>query len=319
MGSDAVMQGWLCAVLLVLMACGPASKAHSIEQPHLETVGPAIAAEVWGAKVAPGFLRPCEALVLGEGLVEVACGTHKLVEFRRPPAAEQENAPAKGLSTLMKILEGRFGALETKRGQGSVDAQVLHVSDFSSKKISGVAALIENEQGYFWGLACYGESSSYVRSFCMDAIATAARSGGLSYVEARPPTSLGDGRLVTAAHCQQVPGRKISCPTGELSWSAGDPKQSAEMLRTETLQRLQDMATKEHVKFSSVSSACTLFGKPADCLVVRLHNPAQEERLGFVLLVGGEQDRLVVCTTPTELTSILPEPCAQAIQLAPPE
>ncbi len=303
---------------MMLWACAPASESHSVEQPKLEVVVPSEAAEVWGADVAPGFLRPCKTAVAGDGLVELMCDEHSLVEFRRPPSAEGQASNAPGLGTLMEILGDRFGSLDKKGGRADVDEQVLQVSDFVSEKNSGVAALVENEQGYFWGLVCYGKTASYNRSFCIDAIASAARSGGLSHVGAKPPESLGDGRLVTPADCQQVPGRKIHCQTGELSWSAGDSEQSAEKLRTETLQRLRDMAKEEHVTFTSTPTACTLFKEPADCLVVRLHNPTQNERLGFVLLVGGGQDRLVVCTSPNELKSSLPEPCDQAIKLSSP-
>ena len=220
-------------------------------------------------------------------------------------------------------MTARFGPLSDERGHASIDAQLLETSDFASEKTSespqgpnGVAVVVANAQGQFWGLACYRKDGAADRAYCSDAIASAARAGGLALVGAHPIKTLGDGRLVTPENCESVPGRKIQCAGAGLSWSVGDER-DAEALREQTLQSLKDMATQENVVFRSEKRDCALFGTPADCLMVSLTNPTKKEQLYMVLLTGGEQDRLVVCSTPADVTDTLPEPCDQAITLSP--
>ncbi|MCP4449251.1 MAG: hypothetical protein GY811_28555 [Myxococcales bacterium] len=304
------------------VSCGPTTESHSVEQPTLETVEPEVSGAGWGADVAPGFLRPCVTLSAGNGLVELACDTHQVVEFRKapePPEPGAEVPPPKGISDLVELLQARFGPLLEERGEAAIDSQSIETSDFASEQnsesaVSGVAVHIRNTQGQFWGLACYRKGGARAnRSFCRDAIATAARAGGLLHVGARPLQSFGDGVLITPKHCQKIPGRKIHCPRGELSWSVGD----ATSLREQTIKNLQDTAKSEKVQFARSSHACSLFGVAADCELVSIRDSKEGAEMNFLLLTGGEQERLIVCSMPDALASPLPEPCDQAISLAP--
>jgi len=181
--------------------------------------------------------------------------------------------------------------------------------------LDGVAVVINNVQGNFWGLVCYRKGGQANQAYCHDAIATAARSGGLAFVGAKPIAGLGDGRLETPAGCQEVPGRKIHCADAELSWTAAG-EGGAEARRQETLQGLQTMAAQEKMKIRTETRACSLFSQVADCLLVFVEDPKSDAQLNFILLLGGGQERLVVCSASTALDGALPVPCDQAISLA---
>ena len=217
----------------------------------------------------------------------------------------------------MTVLGARFGALEESRYDGVIDSLAIRLSDFSSaneKGPKGMAASVSNSAGQYWAFACYKKGGEFFKGFCGDAIATAARAGGLAYVEAKELQDFGDGKIKAPASCTSTPGSKISCNTGTLSWSPkGGP--SAETLRDETLARLRGMATKEKVKIEEREITCKLLGKSASCLYLRLASKAKSEALHFVLATGGKQGRLVVCAYPKATAQGLPEPCAQALEL----
>jgi len=294
-----------------------------VEQPTLETVvATKTTGQGWGTDVAPGFLRPCVTLSASGGLVELACDAYQLVEFRKPrpepkPGAEVE--PPEGLGALLEILQARFGPFAEERGEATIDGKVIAVSDFAAESssepgASGIAVHISNVEGHFWGLACYRKDAKPVnRSYCTDAIATAARAGGLAHVGAVPLKGFGDGLLVAPEGCESFRGRKIQCARGSLSWSTGD----ALSIRQTTKADLAAMAKTESVAFATEQRACTLFDKAADCEIVKIENPKDGSKMNFVLLVGGEQERLVVCTTPEDIGAKLPPPCDQAISLSP--
>jgi hypothetical protein len=194
------------------------------------------------------------------------------------------------------------------------------MSDFATVDVAGprgMAATVSNSAGQYWAFACYRKGGELSKGFCSDAIATAARAGGLAYVEAKELQDFGNGALQVAPSCKATPGSKISCPTGELSWSPkGD--RSAITLREETLARLRDMASKEEVKLQQRELDCKLLGKQASCLYVDLTNKSGDEALHFVLVTGGQQERLVVCSYPEATKGVLPEPCSQAIEVSVP-
>ncbi len=305
------------------VSCGPVSESHSVERPTLETVVETEkAAQGWGADVADGFLRPCKTLSASGGLVELSCDAYQLVEFRKPRAEPEpggEVAPPEGLGALVEILQARFGPFAETRGEATIDSQSIETSDFSPKNSSdpgarGLAVHISNVEGHFWGLACYRKDGKAVnRSYCTDAIATAARAGGLAHVGAMPLKGFGDGKLVAPQGCESVKGRKIQCARGALSWSTGDAK----AIREKTVSDLRAMAKTEKVKLSTETRQCLLFDKTADCKIVKIENASDGAKLNFILLLGGGQDRLVVCTTPEDIDEPLPPPCDQVISLVP--
>ena len=55
-------------------------------------------------------------------------------------------------------------------------------------------------------------------------------------------------------------------------------------------------------------------GKAASCGRGQLSNNQNDEYLHFVLVTGGGQERLVVCSFPGAAGSTLPAPCDQAIE-----
>ncbi len=321
-GRDAI--GQMCSLLLFTaftVSCGPVSEPRSVQQPTLETVvAKETAGQGWGADVPHGFLRPCVTLSASGGLVELSCDAYQLVEFRKPrPTAEpgDEVPPPEGIGALLEILQARFGPFVETRGEATIDSQTIEISDFVPENSSepgarGLAVHIGNVEGHFWGLACYRKDGKDVnRSYCTDAIATAARAGGLAHVGALPLKGFGDGKLVAPEGCESVRGRKIQCARGSLSWSVGD----AEAIREKTVSDLAAMALAEKVGFAVEKRDCTLFGKEANCQVVKIENPVDGSKMNFVLLLGGEQERLVVCTTPETLGEVLPPPCDQAMTL----
>jgi hypothetical protein len=291
-----------------------------VQQPTLETLEPASeAAKVsLGADVAPGFFRPCQVVVAGggRGLVELSCDAYQVVEFRRPESSGNGDAD---LDDVIKVLAARFGELEESRRDGSIDSLAIRLSDFRAKDSEGprgMAASVSNSAGAYWAFACYTRGGEASKGFCGDAIATAARAGGLAYVEAKELQDFGKGKLTVPPTCQSTPGSKISCPEGELSWSPDG--RSATTLREETLARLMKMAEKENVEVKREDHSCKLLNKTASCVYVLLSNKSKKEALHFVLVTGGEQERLVVCSFPEGKLSSLPDPCKQAIEIKSP-
>ena len=302
----------------VTVSCGGTEGPRRVEQPTLETLEPASGAPkvLLGEDVAPGFFRPCQVVVAGSGLVELSCDAYQIVEFRKQESGGNGDAD---LDDLMKVLVARFGALKESRRDAAIDSLAIRVSDFQSKESQGprgIAASVSNSAGQYWAFACYKRGGEISESFCGDAIASAARAGGLAYVEAKELQDFGKGKLAVPPTCQSTPGSKISCPEGELSWSPDDGR-SATTLRQETISRLTKMADKEKVEVKQKELDCTLLGKKASCVYVLLTNKKKKEALHFVLATGGEQDRLVVCTYPEGKLTSLPVPCKQAIEVSP--
>lgn len=308
----------LAAFLVAALAgaCGGHKTVHRVEQPSLETVAPeATTGQGLGTSAVPGFLRACQVQAAASGLVEISCDQHQLVEFRKLDGAGPQGGD-EDLDELMQILEARFGELAEERSDSKIDDAAIRLSQFVHRGdggVHGVAATIGNVEGHYWGMACYRKGAPVSEDFCGDALATAARAGGLAHVEARPLQDFAEGRLAVADGCESNPGRGIHCATGKLSWSAADVDASS--LRAETIANLQEMARTEKVKLVSTKRSCALLGKDAECEWVRLHNAAAGEELNFVLATGGDQERLVVCTFPGPMPpkSLLPEPCAQAL------
>lgn len=299
-------------------SCGGAEAPRQVDQPTLETLEPAAqgAAASLGKQAPPGFYRSCETVAAGGGLVELHCDDYQIVEFRKPESSGTGDAD---LNDLLTLLGARFGELSEKRRDARIDSLAIRVSDFASVDESGprgMAASVSNSQGQYWTFACYKKVGEIEKDFCGDAIATAARAGGLAYVQAKSLVEFGGGQIKVAAGCQSTPGSRISCATGQLSWSPRDGR-DALTLRDETLARIETMARQEKVNLHKKELACKLLGKEALCLKLQL--TSAEEALHFVLVTGGEQERLVVCSYPESKEALLPEPCRQAIDLVLPK
>lgn len=306
-----------CLVAALTATCGgAATEVRRVEQPTLETVAPKAKGQGMGDVATPGFLRACQTRALGAGLVELGCEQHQIVEFRKLEMEESADDESQ-IDQLMEILSARFGALDEDRAQAEIDATPVQLSRFktSAPGVEGLAVIISNVEGRFWGLACYRKGGAMDEAFCGDAIATAARAGGLAHVAAKPMDEFADGKLTLGEGCEAMPGRGITCVSGKLSWSASDS--DAAPLREETMANLAAMANDEEVAFSTERVACTLLGKSADCHWLQIKQKKKSEELNFVLAIGGGQERLVVCTFPGPWTkpSPLPEPCAQALVL----
>jgi hypothetical protein len=298
------------------VSCGGTEGPRQVEQPTLETLEPAKESPQTslGEAAAPGFFRPCQIVVAGSGLVELSCDDYKIVEFRRPKSGGSGDVD---LDDLMKVLGARFGKLSETRRDAAIDSLAIRLSDFAATDSAGpqgMAASVSNSAGQYWAFVCYRRGGEISKGFCGDAIATAARAGGLAYVEAKALEDFGAGKLKVSASCQSTPGSKISCPGGELSWSPDDGR-SAMTLREETLTRLTAMASEEKVSLKKQELACKLLGKSASCLYLNLISKNTKEALNFVLVTGGEQERLVICTFPDSEGRELPEPCEQAIEI----
>jgi hypothetical protein len=278
------------AVLLAAftVSCGGDPGPRKVEQPTLETLEPAApgSGARLGRSAAPGFFRACQTVATGGGLVELRCDVYQVVEFRKPDSGGSGDAD---LDDLLKVLGARFGELEETRRDARIDELAIRLSDFQSVDEAGprgMAASVSNSQGQYWAFACYRKGGEVSEDFCGDAIATAARAGGLAYVQAKALEDFGGGALEVPASCEATPGTRIVCPTGQLS-----------------------------LQLKRKESSCRLLGKKALCLHLELTNPSEQEALHFVLVTGGGQERLVVCSYPDSPGSSLPEPCGQAIEL----
>ncbi len=301
------------------LCCGGTEGPRQVEQPTLETVGPAKDGPSLslGESVAPGFFRPCEVVLAVSGLIELSCDAYQIVEFRKP---ESNGNGDTDLDDLMKLLEDKFGDLQERRRDASIDSLAIRLSDFQAKDSEGprgMAAAVSNSAGQYWTFACYKRGSAISQGFCGDAIATAARAGGLAYVEAKALQDFGTGKLQVPANCQSTPGSKISCPGADLSWSP-DVAGSSTTLREETVARLAKLADTEKVEVVEKELECKLLGKEASCVYVLITNKKKKEALHFLLVTGGEQERLVVCTYAEGTLSSLPQPCDQAIEISVP-
>jgi hypothetical protein len=306
-----------CLLAALSGACGGPHEVRRVEQPTLETLEVDSAEEAGlGTHAVPGFLRPCQTRFSADGLVELSCDEHQIVEFRKIDLGDREDSD-RDLDELMTILRTRFGELEEERSNSQIDGQPVRLSRFvasAGKGASGMAVVIANLEGNYWALACFRLGAEVIEDFCSDALATAARAGGLALVDAKPIEDFADGKLELADGCQSTPGRGIRCSSGKLSWS---PLGSdAVILREEMIANMQKMAKKEEVAFTSSTRACKLMNIPASCDWLQVRNAKAGEELHFVLATGGEQSRLIVCTFPGPLEGqTLPEPCAQAIVL----
>ena len=100
------------AALLIAFttACGGHTSPRRVEQPTLGTVdaAPSGAEAKLGEGAAKGFLRPCQTMIIGSGLVELRCDDYQVVEFRRPDSKGRADAD---LDDLMIVLRARFGEL----------------------------------------------------------------------------------------------------------------------------------------------------------------------------------------------------------------
>ncbi len=307
----------MAAILLAFTAsCGGKPGPQKIDRPKLETISatPKGGQNSLGKDAPKGFLRPCQTMIAGSGLVELRCDDYQLVEFRKPKSGGSGDAD---LDALMEVLGARFGELDETRRDAAIDSLAIRVSDFSGatgKAPQGMAASVSNSAGQYWAFACYKKSGDISKSFCGDAISTAARAGGLAYVDAKPLNEFGDGTIKVPPSCESMPGSKIVCPKGQLSWSP-EGASDAKTLRADTLSRLMAMAGKEGVAAEQKQLDCQLLGKPASCVYVQLTNKKKKEALHFLLVTGGGQDRLVVCSYPEASKGSLPIPCDQAIEL----
>ena len=302
----------LAVLALVAVCCAAPKRAKHLEQPTLETIEPASSegAVELGESVPTGFLRPCRTVSSLAGLVELSCGEHQIVEFRK---ADSTGGGDKDLDAAVTVLKARFGELREQRSDARIDDLPVRLTRFKAESVEGMAVAVTNKQAQYWVFACYRTGGS-AEDFCTDAIATAARAGGLAHVQAKPLESFGEGRVKVPKDCQATPGSRISCATGQLSWS---PKggRDAKVLRDETLQKIRSMALKEKVALKVAKKDCQLLGTKAECTLLEVSNPKASEALHFVLVIGGGQDRLVVCTYPEATAGALPEPCSQAIEV----
>jgi hypothetical protein len=307
----------IAALLIAFPAgCGGDNAPRRVAHPPLATAAaaPSTGHTGLGESAAKGFLRPCQTMIVGSGLVELRCDDYQVVEFRKPESSGRSDAD---LDDLMAVLRARFGELREHRRDAVIDKLAIRVSDFSAeneKSARGMAVTVSNSAGQYWGFACYKKGTDISKDFCGDAIATAARAGGLAYVDAKKLNDFGTGSLKIPPACESTPGSKIVCPTGQLSWSpegAGD----ANTLRAETLARLVEMAGREKVVIEQSELKCKLLGVRASCVRVQLSSKQKDEYLHFVLVTGAGQERLVVCSFPGAAGSSLPVPCDQAIDL----
>lgn len=301
----------LLCTLVALMACGSATPKS--EQPH-ELAQDDRAARRTQAQPVSKMLAGCETLSAAAGLVELQCAEHRLVEFRKPQGAGLDAADA-DLDELMRVLEARFGALTDQRSSDSIDGLSVRVSEFSGAKpsqVSGRAVVIANQQGRFWGLACYRKEQPIDKRFCTEAIWAGARAGGLAHVGALPLKGLWGGLRVPEG-CRLQAGHKIHCKTGELSWMPVDGR-DPRVVRDETLQLLGDMAKKESVVATKTETTCKLLGKSADCTRLVLGDGKGDSHMNFVFVVGGEPESLVACIYGGKEPK-MPEPCDQAIAM----
>jgi len=297
-----------------LLACGGKQESsHTLTEGTLETLSsePSSTGAPLGEGAPPGFLRPCQTMVSGGGLVELHCDDYRIVEFRKDESA----ATSVVLDSVLKLLEARFGPIEDRRRDARIDRLQIEVSDFNSKSGTtlGLAAAVTNKQGRYWGFACYRkEGEGEVTDFCGAAIATAARTGGLAFAGAKPMEVFGGGKITVPKDCQ-LDNARITCPSGQLSWSVAEGR-DASTLRDETLAKLTSMAKQEKVSLAREDKVCKLLGAGASCLYLKLERKSKSESLHFVLVTGGEQDRLVVCSFPAFAGTGLPQPCNLAIE-----
>lgn len=305
----------LLLVCAFTVSCGGPTSTRLGERPTLKARESEAPPPVpLGANAPRGFLRPCQTLRAGDGVVELSCGEHQVVEFRQVEVGEQ----GEGLDGVMTILRARFGELEDSRFEARIDGTPVPVAQFQGDgetAITGMATLIANTAGQFWALACYRKAAAANAAFCGEAIATAARAGGLAHTEAKPIQSV-MGNLRVPAGCRLVSGHRISCGHGELSWAPEDGRDAVEV-RDETIARLRELAAQQRVGFNARQQRCELLGAEAQCRSIRLSNETAGDSLNFFLATGGGQPRLLICSYPGVSLAPLPVPCDQAIRVLP--
>lgn len=314
---------WNCSAAVVLCAvalgaCARPKLATKAASPSLEKV--VIGNEekspmAFAGDTAKGFLRPCQTVLAGGGVVELVCGEHQVVEFRKGASTGESE---EDLHDVMEVLAARFGELQETRHDAMIDDFPVRVSDFRTVKegVAGIAVAVGNSQGRYWVFACYKKKGGANQEFCQEAIASAARAGGLAYVEAKKLQGFGEGKLKVGKGCVSSEESSIRCESGQLSWSPIGSR-SAELLQQEAVARIDTMAVREKVEVVKEKRLCQLLGKSAECLHLHILNEGKGDELHFVLAKGGEQERLVVCSFSAFDDAALPEPCSQILTLEP--
>lgn len=311
----------LSLLVLGMMAIASCSGHAEKSSPALAPLSGAAPAEkideaslVLGANTPNGFLRPCQTLIAAGGVVELRCGEHRIVEFRKGASAGDNE---QDLDDVMEVLQARFGELRETRQNGRIDSFLVRISNFRTDKVDGpdgIAVAISNAQGRYWVFACYKKQGDANGQFCQEAIATAARAGGLAYVEAKKLAGFGDGILKVPEGCVSSEGSRITCKTGQLSWSSAGGK-SAQVLQDEAVAQIVSMAAKEKVVVTQSAKKCLLLGEEAECLHLLVVNAEKQEELHFVLAQSEGEERLVVCSFASYASGLLPAPCFQALTL----
>ncbi len=311
---------WEKVILLfaaaITVACARDNTSKIVSQPTLTQVQ---ASESVGqeASLAPdtpeGFLRPCTTVMASGGVVELACGEHQVVEFRKGSSTGEAE---RDLDDVMEVLQARFGDLREERDEGRIDRFPVSISHFRTARAGGprgLAIAVNNSQGRYWVFACYQKNGESNESFCQEAIAAGARAGGLAYVGAKPLQSFLSEILSVPKGCQSTENR-VLCKDAQLRWSplTGTP---ALQLRAEAVANMGAMAKVEKIVLSQEERECTLLKAKATCLLVSLKNPAKQEELNFVMATGGGQERLIVCSYSQLSSGQLPAPCDQVISL----
>ena len=268
-----------------------------------------------GADAPKGFLRPCQTVLASGGVVELACGEHQIVEFRKGASTGEAD---QDLNDVMEVLQARFGELKETRKDGRIDDFPVRISTFrtiASTGARGTAVAVSNSQGRYWVFACYRKVGSVNSEFCDEAISTAARAGGLAYVGAKAVKGFADGVLVVPKGCVSSENSRVTCKNAQLSWSPSGGK-NASVLQGEAVARIESMALHEKVVLTKETRRCQLLAEDIECFHMQINSPDKGEELHFILAHGAKQEHLVVCSfSAFDDAGELPQPCSPVISL----
>ena len=268
-----------------------------------------------GSDAPEGFLRPCQTVLASGGVVELACGEHQIVEFRKGASAGEAE---QDLNDVIEVLQARFGDLKETRRDGRIDDFPVRISTFrtiANAGARGTAVAVSNSQGRYWVFACYRKVGSVNVTFCDEAISSAARAGGLAYVGAKPIKGFADGVLKVPKGCVSSENSRVTCKDAQLSWSPSGGK-NASVLKGEAVARIESMALHEKVTLRKETRRCQLLSEDVECFYMQISSPDKGEELHFMLVHGAKQERLVVCSFAAfDDAGELPEPCSSVISL----